>query len=209
MAKTMTPSAESKAMTDGQITKAVAVYRALLEKHAPEFDSGAVQAVLGDQGLAGEMFALFRQRVEAKANEVVRRVSGIDRALKPADVIAMVVATGRKKYGDDKVIESMPKGEGEDAEVVFFTLGRYISDDDLEKEYEKRGLKPADAYSLAAVNRDDPAFADEKPNCTHWKDGDGKWCYVAFSRWGDVRGVSVSRVDSGWSGRWWLAGLRK
>lgn len=209
MAKTMTPSAESKAMTDGQITKAVAAYRALLEKHAPEFESGAAQAVLGDQGLAGEMFALFRQRVEAKANEIVRRVSGIDRTFKPADVIAKVVATGRKKYGDDKVIESMPKGEGEDVEVVFFNIGRFVSPAQLLEEYEKRGLKPADAYSLAAVNRDDPAFADEKPNATQWQDSEGKYCYVAFFRWDGGREVRVYRYDGGWDGYWWFAGLRK
>mgnify|MGYP001578347920 CR=1 FL=1 len=209
MAKTMTPSAESKTMTDGQITKAVAAYRALLEKHAPEFNSEVVQAVLGNQGLAGEMFALFRQRVEAKASEVVRRVTGIDRTFKPSDVIAKVVATGRKSCVDDKVVETMPKGEGENVEVVFFTLGWFISDDDLEKEYEKRGLKPADPYSLAAINRDDPAFADEKPNCTHWKDSKGKWCYAAFSRWGGGRRVLVRRRDSAWRDAWWFAGLRK
>lgn len=208
MAKTMTPSADSKTMTEGQITKAVGAYRALLEKHAPEFDSGAVQAVLGDSGLAGEMFALFRQRVEAKASEIIRRV-GINRNLKPDEVIAKVCETGRQRYVDHKVLESMPKGEGEEAEVVFFKIGRFISDDDLEKEYEKRGLKPADAYSLAAVNRDDPAFGDEKPNCTHWKDAQGKWCYVAFSRWDAGRRVDVRRSDGDWGGNWWFAGLRK
>lgn len=208
MAKTMTPSAESKAMTDGQITKAVGAYRALLEKHAPEFESGATQAVLGDPGLAGEMFALFRQRVEAKASEIVR-IATPDRTFKPADVIAKVVESGRKSYVDNKVVETMPRGEGEQTEVVFFTLGRYISDDDLKKEYEKRGIKPADPYSLAAINRDDPAFADAKPNCTHWKDGDGKWCYAAFSRWHGGRRVDVIRNDRDWYGTWWFAGLRK
>ena len=37
---------------------------------------------------------------------------------------------------------------------------RQISDADLDAEYEKRGLKPADPYSLVAVNEADPAFAE-------------------------------------------------
>lgn len=208
MAKTMTPSAESKTTTEGQITKAVAAYRALLEKHAKEFSSESVQAVLGDSNLVGEMFALFRQRVEAKTNEIVCHV-GVNRNFKPDEVIAKVCETGRKRYVDHRVLESMPRGEGEETEVVFFKIGLFISDDDLEKEYEKRGLKPADAYSLAAVNRDDPAFGDEKPNCTHWKDAQGKWCYVAFDGWGVEREVHVCRSDADWSDTCWFAGLRK
>jgi hypothetical protein len=155
------------------------------------------------------MFALFRQRVEAKVSEVVRRVTGIDRILKPADVIIKVVATGRKKYGDDKVIESMPRGEGEDVEVVFFNIGRFVTPAQLLEEYEKRGLKPADPYSLAAVNLDDPAFADEKPNATQWQDSAGKYCYAAFYRWLDERAVGVDRNAFDWVGHWWFAGLRK
>ena len=85
-----------------------------------------------------------------------------------------------------------------------------MSDDDLEKEYDLRGLKPADPFSLGAVNEDDPALADTKPNCTHWKDANGKWCYVAFRHWGgDERIVSVFRYDDRWLDRWWFAGLRK
>ena len=72
MAKeTMTPS---KAMTDGQIAKAVANYRALLEKYAGEFDSKAVQTVLGQSQLADEQFSVFRRRVESISEMIVREV---------------------------------------------------------------------------------------------------------------------------------------
>jgi len=59
------------------------------------------------------------------------------------------------------------------------------------------------------VNTDDPAFADEHPNCTHWKDGEGKWCFATFSRWGGERGVDVSRRDGVSRDGWWFAGVRK
>lgn len=209
MAQTMTPSGtESKTMTEGQITKAVGLYRALLEKHASEFDSGVVQSVLGDPQLAGEMFGVFRQRVEARASEVVRRATGVDRTLSPADLIAKVVATGRTEYVDEKVVKTMPKGEGDEPEVVFFKIGRFITDDDLEREYEKRGLVPVDPYSLATINMNDPAFDDERPNATHWKDSKG-WCYAMFSRLGGGRKVGVDRSDSGWGDLLWFAGARK
>ena len=203
--KIMTPSVqETKTTTEGQITKATANFRAMLEKHAPEFNSEAVQVVLGQPELASEMLAVFRKRVEAVSNMVTRRAK-VDRNLKPRDAL---VATGRNLYVDDGVVKTMPKGKGEDSETIFFKVGRWVSDDNLEKEFELRGLVPQDPYTLAKVNQDDPAFADEKPNGTHWKDKDGKWCFAAFSRWDGDRSVGVRR-DGGWVGGWWFAGRRK
>lgn len=56
-------------MTTGQISKAVANYRAMLEKHALDFPADAVQSVLGDHNFAVEQLRLFRERVEAKYPE--------------------------------------------------------------------------------------------------------------------------------------------
>jgi len=202
MSKNMTPS---KMTTDGQITKAVSNYRALLEKHTPEFPSEAVQTALGQLGLAEKMFAVFRQCVEAVSNLIVRHAV-VNRGQNPSDVLK---ATGRNLYVNDEVVKVMPKGSGEEVDVVLFNLGRYVNDVDLEKEFELRGLVHADPYSLAKVNQDDPAFADEHPNGTHWKDAEGKWCFAAFRRWGDERRVYVYRHDDVWHDRWWFAGLRK
>ena len=123
-------------------------------------------------------------------------------------------ATGRAQYTDRKVVDAMPKGEGNEVEVLFFkpdlsNRNSFISDDDLEKEFDLRGLKPADPISVAAVNEADPAFADEKPHGTHWKDAKGNWCYATFDRWYGKRKVSVYRNARGWDDRWWFAGVRK
>lgn len=142
---------------------------------------------------------------EMLGNLIVRHVS-VNRSRSAQEAID---ATGRNKYLDDNVVATMPQGEGDEADVFFFKLARIASDEEVEKEYELRGYKPADPYALAAVNEADPSFADEHPNCTHWKDANGNWCYVAFNRWNDERDVYVFRHDFGWSDYWWFAGRRK
>lgn len=197
----MTPSA----ITAGQIGKIQELLGARLRKSG--LPSESVQQVLATQGdaVADEMLAVIRTRVETICNMIVRRVN-VNRTRTPHEALT---ATGRKQYATDSVVRTMPKGQGDEEDVHFFKLGHWISDDDLENEYEKRGLKAADPYSLAAVNEADPAFADERPNSTHWKDASGKWCYAAFHRWSDGRYVYVDRYGDDWNGFWWFAGVCK
>lgn len=209
MTQIMTPSA-LKTTTAGKIDKAVANYRALLVKHSGEFNIEAVQTVLGQSELAGEQFAVFRRRIEVVSNLIVRRAT-VNRNRSQQEALD---ATCRNQYTNRKVVDSMPKGDGEEVEVVFFKPDLSercgcISDDDLEKEFELRGLKPADPISIAVINEADPAFADEKPHGTHWKNGDGKWCFAAFDLWDVGRRVRVRRGGYGWRDHWWFAGLRK
>ena len=200
----MTPSV--KPMTSGQTDKAVANYRAMLEKHAPEFESEAVQAVLGRPDLASKMFAVFRALVEALSNLIIHIVK-VNRGRTPQEALD---ATGRVQYTDKDVVATMPRGEGEEAEVIFFNIARFVTNAELDQEYELRGLKPADVYSLAAVNEADRDFAKEKPNGTQWKDAEGKYCFATFRQWGDdERRVSVYRDSHDWCDGWWFAGLRK
>lgn len=117
--------------------------------------------------------------------------------------------TGFTLYVTDEVLENAPKGKGDDIE--FFTLGKYVTDDELEKEYEFRGLVPCDLWTLAYAHEKDKNLAEQKQyTATHWKDKEGKWCCVAFDRWGDDgRGVSVVRGGFDWYGDWWFGGSRK
>src|SRR3989344_1213966 len=75
MARTLTPSAEFSEITDGQIDKAVALYRAMLIKHRSELASEPAQHVLGQPELVGEMVGVLRKRVEAVSNIIVRHVT--------------------------------------------------------------------------------------------------------------------------------------
>jgi hypothetical protein len=198
----MTPS---KPVAEGQIGKINDLLAAKLRKSGLQSDS--VQQVLEHQGgqLATDLLAVIRRYTDAVSNTISRCVT-VDRSLSPEQAL---VATGRKQYVNDTVVKTMPNGEGDEMDVFFFNLGRWISDDNLEKEYAARGLVPCDPYTLAKVNQDDPAFADQHPNGTHWKDGDDKWCFAAFLRWNDGRSVGVDRHGIAWSGRWWFAGVRK
>ena len=207
MTKIMTASQ----MTDGQIENAVNKLRDAMRKDRSEITSEVAQRVLGVENLGMIMFTPFRERAEAISNLIVHPVT-VNRRREPMDAIK---ATGRNFYGNEAVVKAMPRGDGDKVEVIFFKpnlseRGGLISDDDLDdRGYELRGLKPADPYSLAAVNEADPAFADEHPNTTHWKDDQGQWCYAAFSRYRAERRVNVCRLSHEWIDAWCFAGLRK
>jgi hypothetical protein len=200
MAQPMSPS---EMMTTGQIGKAQELIGAGLRK--ANLPSELVQKVLETQGdqIVAEFVASFRRRVGAISGTITRRVKA-DPNRTPQEVLD---AAGREQYTDDEVVRNMPKSSGEEIDVHFFKVGRWISDDDLEKEYDQRGLKPVDSYSLAKVNEDDSAFTDEHPNGTHWKNADGKWCFAIFDRWDGEREVYVYRDDRDWDGGWWFAGV--
>ncbi|OHA80880.1 MAG: hypothetical protein A2675_02195 [Candidatus Yonathbacteria bacterium RIFCSPHIGHO2_01_FULL_51_10] len=202
MTNVVTPSVVLP-MTDGQIDKAVDIYRALLRKHRGELGSNIVQHVLGQPEYVAEQVAVLRKRVEAVSGMIVRRVR-VNRIRSPQEVLD---ATGRKQYTDRKVVDSMPRGEGEEVDVYLFKESCTISNDDLAKKYESLGLKP-DLYAEAAINEADPAFADDHPNGSQWKDGDGKWCFAAFRRWDGERLVYVDRSGHVWRDDWWFAGVR-
>jgi hypothetical protein len=187
--------------------------RDALRKHREEITTEAAQFALGVENIGMKMFTVFREQVEAGSKMIVRLVKGVNRSQEPQP---MLDATGRVQYTDKTVVESMPRGEGEKKEVIFFQPRQeayrngVISGEALDKEYEFVGLKPVDPYSLCKVNTDDPAFADTCPNATHWKDANDKWCYIAFNRWGGgKRYVGVNRNDNGWRGSWQFAGVRE
>jgi hypothetical protein len=200
----MTPSVVG--MTDGQLDKAADIFRAVLRKHRSEFPSEATQHTLGTNELGLALLAAFRKHVEMFSDMITRCVT-VDRTRSPQDAIA---ATGRNQYVDKDVVAMMPRGEaGEEVDVYFVKADRSLSDDEVDVFLASRGLVPADPYALAAVNEADPAFADEHPNGTHWKDADGKWCFSTFRRWNVERYVVVNRNDVDWNDFWWFAGLRK
>lgn len=206
MAKTVTAS--MKLMTDGQVDNLVDKFRAAVRKHRSEFGSDAVQQVLGVENLGMELFMPFRRRVETvSAMVVVRRVK-VNRDRSPRQALE---ATGKSLCVVESVVETMPRGDGEEMEVSFFMVDYPISYNDLGKEYDLRGFKPADPYTLAAVNEDDPDFAYAHPNDTHWKDAGGKWCSAGFIHWYNVREVHVDHCSASGlgGGRRWFAGLRK
>lgn len=110
-------------------------------------------------------------------------------------------------YKNDSVFISIPTGISE--EIEYFKLDRYITDNELEEEYESRGLSPVSPYSLILSRINNPEIEKLEYTATHWKDADGKWCFAAFGRRGVERYLRVFRLDYDWHDFWWFAGVRK
>lgn len=208
----MTPSTDdTKAATQRQVNKAVSNFRTLLEKHATEFDSAAVQRVLGQKEFTSQTFVLFRQLVEAKSS-LVTRIVFVNRTRTPQQALD---ATRRHQVTIQKIVNSMPRGEGKSVKVIFFKPDKsayergLIGKVDLVAQYKLRGLKPADPIALCAVNETDPTFANEMPNITHWNDSDSGGCYIVFGRTdiGDANVHVNFENDIKWGDRWWFAGV--
>lgn len=129
----------------------------------------------------------------------------VDRGSTPQEILDAVTLA---QYVDDRsIVSAMPCGEGDQVEVVFFKVGGYCHNDDLANDYERRGLKPVDPYSLAVVNKTDRTLATKYPNGSIWKGADGEWCLIRFSPCGDVPNVTVRRADI--SAFEWAAGIRQ
>lgn len=205
MAKTMTPSAT---ITDGQIEKAVSSFRNALIKKRAELPSDAAQLALGTDNLGMRLLQPFRELVKVSGNIIIRRSTPNVLSNREA-----LVATGCKLVVNNQVVEAMPDYIRSDGETVFFRLapnahGGWISDDDLELEYKRRGLVPEDPRQLAKVNEDDRTFCDKHKHSTHWKDNNGGWCYISFYRWVDDLIVVVDVRSSKWQVNEWFAGRR-
>jgi hypothetical protein len=147
----------------------------------------------------------LRKHVEMVSNFVTRHVR-VDRSLTPAQAIE---ATGRVRgYVDEQVLTDIPtEGRDEDDQVVF-ELGYDPTVDELDREYEDRGLCP-DPMGTTKLMADDPAFADERSLVVQWRDSKGRACYAIFGRWPGERLVGVNRSDYGWSRSSRFAGVRK
>lgn len=106
---------------------------------------------------------------------------------------------------EDTIIPSKIVIKTVKVDVHIFTVGRSMKEEDLEKLYGQWGLKHADPYLLAALNKADAAFADEHPIGTQWKDEKGKWHYFIL---GSSRSMHDELHHNGiWSPLCWFAGI--
>lgn len=117
--------------------------------------------------------------------------------------------SGRQFYGDQSVVAAMPRATVARGKIHFFQVGRFVRPEEFALEHEKRGLIPADPYTLAAFNGANREFADTHSNGTQWYDAAGKFCYARFILWNNKRRVYVRRHDNIWNDRYWLAGFSK
>lgn len=109
-------------------------------------------------------------------------------------------------YVNENVLETAPETSGE---LVFFNFEKKdATAQEVDDEYEKRGLAPAGAVHLgtwAEEHKDD----ERKYFASQWKDKKGRFCYLAFHGWGGERYVGCREYAFDWYGTWWFAGVRK
>ena len=202
----MTPSIETEIITPGQITKIQENLAAALRKSGVLKESVQLALQYNGPAIISSMVEAVCKCAERFCNVIVRHVT-VDPDQKPYDVLK---STGCNLHFIDHLLETMPKGNGKKVDIFFFKIGYSVDDTGLEKEYGLRGFKPADPYSLAKVNKDDPTFAYKHPNCTYWKNDKGKYCSIMFDCWRDGdRDVGVGYSGNSWSGHLWFAGIRK
>ena len=159
MNQIMTPSE----MTGQQIDKAVANYRAMLVKHSPNYQSAAVQKVLGSADFAKAQSIIFRDRVEV-VSSLITRTAPVNRGRTAKEAM---LATGRKPYLNETELAGIPIGSGDTVTMSFYRFGRRIAANKLDEGLAEVGLKLIfDPVGQAAINEADPDFADKYPNAT-------------------------------------------
>ncbi len=149
--------------------------------------------------MVGEVLGLLTNTITVKVK--------VKRGQTPQQVLD---GTGREQYTNKAVVASMPLSDGEgeeEVEFVFFKVGRSLPDSEVEAERRKRGLVQ-DLAAQAQYNADNPDFATDHPNGDSWKDGNGKWCYAFFRRWGDEREVDVRFSALDWRDFYWFGGRK-
>jgi len=105
-------------------------------------------------------------------------------------------------------MDYMPRGEGNEARVVYFRIRHFVTQLELEAEYTRRNLRPTDPYSLCAVNSWGRLGMGtlRTPNATIWNDMRGP-CFLAIESHVGERKLSLGRSDYGWNSFWYFGGI--
>lgn len=211
MSKAVSPFAQ---ITDGQVRHLNELFGAALKKSS--LNCGLLQEVIYRQ--SGQLVQELVSVVERFGQKLGKEVVVLAKTNRNRSPLQVILDTKRECYTEEDVVESMPgikDGPGEDSvEVVFFQVESPGGHDEVAKECDRRGLKPVDPYLLASVHEENPMFADEMPNFTHWKNNQGKWCYIAFSTMKNPVNrcvlVSDGEILEGSKKKYaWFAGVRK
>lgn len=140
---------------------------------------------------------------------LITRHVKVDRSRTAAQAIE---ATGRAVVSPSATFEPIlatASMEGpEEVDVHFFGLDYDPTPIQLAVEYETRGLKP-DLAAQAAVNEDDPVFADERPNGLQWVSKRGESYFVLFFREEHEYHIHLWDSDHRWRKGWLFGGVRK
>lgn len=198
MANAVSPS-EVKLFSRGQAGKlADLMVAATLKLGLPSKEGQEVLEAEGGE-IAKACAEIFRQHVEARMNTIIRIVT-IDPSRTP---IECVDATARVKYGRINLVKKMSRSPGGRVKLEGVKLDKWTSVADVSAWQNASGYRAATFDEVLKLHKNDPSFADKRPNFTQEKDVDGKFTFVACDRWrSGKRRVVVSQNDSGWDVGW-------
>ena len=134
----------------------------------------------------------------AAGTAIVRHVR-VDRNLAP---MGGDKSYGRKNFLNEEVVASMPQYAEDEVDVYFIPIKGTLPVKDVAAFLAQYGLLSS-PHAQAAVNEQDPTFADEHPNFSQWGDN----CYLVFNRWLGVRYVGCDRDDDDWDDCWFVSGV--
>ena len=122
----------------------------------------------------------FQQRYDQETDLMVCTGVRVNRTRTAQEALNATGRYVRVMCAEGFDINEMPRGEGEEVTIYFFNLERTMSFENILEECDRRGLVPADPYSLASLNEEDPDYAYITPNLTFWKSSDGSWRSLEF-----------------------------
>jgi hypothetical protein len=117
----------------------------------------------------------------------------------------LIKKLGYKEYIDENILKTLKNKGPKEGEIEFFTLGKYVSNTELLKEYETRGLTP-DLGATITYLIENPQVLDEKKYIGIQLEDNS---FAAFFRWDDGRYVYVRRIGHVWFDFWWFIGVKK
>ncbi len=126
-------------------------------------------------------------------------------------LVKVFLVTGRKFFGNAYTLSSLPTGDKEVVDMVFFRVPGGTDHVGILEEYRKRKLV-SDPRAQAQVNCDNPLFADKWPNVTFWLGPKGEPCFTKFVT--DLQPKEKRLVLNGivfttWSPVWLFGGVTK
>ena len=103
------------------------------------------------------------------------------------------------------------KGKAE-IEIKLFHFNRYISSEDVIKEMDNAGYRPAELHELLVLGEKYPDLQREFPIAalgSVWLAPDGNRDVPFLNRLGSKRILNLSWLELDWNGRWRFVALRK
>ena len=125
--------------------------------------------------------------------------------------VQLLESPNRRLFVEDGADMGMPEARAGGSRVTLIALVHHANDDEVERllaAHKPTGLVAADPFSLSSVLKTNSVFAEHNFAGTHWRDCEGRWCYIAFDRWTLGRQlVYIARGERTWPAGWWISGV--